>query len=212
MKLQSSLSSILAIISLFFAGCGNSRLAAVHTITMDGNVAKPKKFEYRSQASDNASAVGYLALGLPGALIGRTVRIGPRKEIENMLAAKGIVVEKVASAAFADEMARSGLFTVLPQGGADATIKLQIPVYLLVHKSGMFSNTLAPGVVIEGQFADASGRNFYSFDRDAFAAKEHWHSQAEYLATPELLRAGWDEAARTATREIIKRIRKKAGK
>ena len=214
MKKQTLFISLCAISALFITGCANSRLAAVHSVTVDSNVARPKKLEYADQASQNAGALGVLFIGaLPGALIQKGMSAGPRKEIEGTAASKEIAIEKIVPAVFADELSRSGLFTVNQQGGGDATVHLKVPAYQLIHKSGMFGRpTLAPGVVIEAQFAGSNGRNFYGIGKGGYAAKENWHTQAEYKENPELLRAGWEEAARVTTRAIIAQIRKKMPK
>ena len=194
------------------SGCGNGRLRDVHTVAVDGSkTTRPKHMEYRSQKSDTADLVAALTLG-PGLLFAAVhhgMISGPRKEITSAATSKEVAIEKIVPAAFADEMARSGLFKVTTQGGEDATFRVYVPSYSLLHKSLFGGPALAPGVMIDALLADNKGHVFYGIHKLGEAEKEHWHTHEEYIANPDLLRAGWEEAARAATREIIAKMRKK---
>ena len=212
MKKQTLLFLLASTCAIIMSGCGNGRLRAVHTVAVDGSkTTRPKRMEYTSQKSDTADLVGALTLG-PGLLMAAVhhgMISGPRNEITNAAASKEVAIEKIVPAAFADEMARSGLFTVATQGGADATFRINVPSYSLLHKSMFGGPALAPGVMVEALLADNNGHTFYGIHKAGVAEKEHWHTHEEYRNNPELLRAGWDEAARAATREIIAKMRKK---
>lgn len=216
--LPTLLAALCTIGATFIAGCGNDRLRNVHSVTVDSNVVRPKRIGYTNQASANVDIFNIVA---GGALLPSLVLAGvhqgviskPRKEIEAVLESRSIAIEKIVPAAFADEMALSGLFTVVPQGGADATFKLKIIGYALAHQGNAWtSSALAPTVFVEAQMAGGDGRNFYGVKKLGMSAKSDWHTHEQYRDQPELLRTGLEEASKAATRAIITEIRKKMPK
>ena len=215
MKAHTILASLCAIASLLLSGCGNGRLPAIKSVSIDGSgVVRPKRITFTNQASANVDSFaspgvdGILPMLVLGA-IHKGVTAKPQREIETAISAHGIAIEKIVPAAFATEMARGGLFTVVPQGG-DATFKLQLLSYGLQHRGSAWrSSALAPTVTLMARLVGSDNHEICKIMGVGTPVPGEWHTHEQFRDQPELMKTGWDTASRAATIAVIRQIRQK---
>lgn len=218
MKAHNILASLCAIASLFLCGCGNGRLAAIKSVSIDGSgVVRPKRITFSNQASANVDSFaspgvdGILPMLVLGA-IHKGVTAKPQREIETAISAHGIAIEKIVPPAFTTEMARGGLFTVVPQGG-DATFRLQLLSYGIQHRGSAWRNSLlSPTVTLMARLVGSDGHEICKTLGVGTTVPGEWHTQEQFRDQPELMRVGFDTAARAATLAVIRQIRQKMPK
>ncbi len=202
-----------AICATLLSACASGRIRSIHTVMVDPKVARPKAMGYTNQASANVDMFASPTMGLLPALVLTGVHHGviskPRKEMEAAVASRSIAIETIVPPAFSDELARSGLFTVVPSGAADATFNLKILQYGLNHMGDAWtSSLLAPTVMLEARLVGSDGKNIETLKVFGAPPAADWHVHEQYRDNPELLRAGWEQAARSAARVAITQLRK----
>ena len=200
-----------ALCAIILGACANGNIRSVHAVSVDPSINRPAGLTYTNQASANVDALapgaGLAPLLVLGAIHGGVIA-KPRKEIEAVVASHGIAIERIVPAAFTDEMARSGSFSVVPPGSAEATLKLKMIGYGLAYQGDAArSSGLAPMVFLEVRLIGSDGGNIKTIKFTALASKEHWHTHEQFREQPELLRTGWEHATRAAARTVAANLR-----
>lgn len=212
MKLPATLHFLASVCAALLTSCASNRIASIHSITLDTAVTRPKAMGYSNQASanvDNWQAGAGLLPMLVLAGVHQGVISKPKKEMEAAVASRSIAIEQIVPPAFGEEFSRSGRFTVAPSGPADATLKLKLLGYGVNHMGGAWtSSALATTVFVEATLVGADGRTIKALKAGGTAPKTDWHTHEQYRDNPDLLRTGWEQAARVAARFVIAKLQK----
>ena len=198
-----------------FTGCASTdAIRNARSLSVDARSPRPPVINFSDRLSEGMYGIG----GVAGLVIGNAVSSGPKSRLEAAFQASGLNIDKIAGDAFAGEIQRSGTFALANDGG-DATLKVEVTAYGLEHPfTDSFTSGVAPVIGLEAEVVK-NGQRVYRLKgrrcfqtRAASEAGKAWPKLDDYLANPELLRAGLASAATTAAQSVLGELNKIAGR
>ena len=184
--------------------------AAIRSVAVQPQVAMPTKYNSYSYM-DLTSGVGS-DLGLGGGLrwqaIGAAAIHSSASSGATLLddsQTHSFPIEPIVRDTFTRTFQESGVFPCAAVGAADATITLTVAADGLEHEG--LGREIIPFVAIKADLSKAGGKAIFTSMKKMRAEAGWHHTFEEFHANPQLLRAGWEDAARKASQAIVEDLR-----
>ena len=197
--------SVLAALSvMLFTGCGGgvaftpAHRASIQTASVVHRSEYPPKERVVVDTFAKRSAAAWG--GMAGVLISAAAAGDDRGALLAGLRATGTDPGLLIADAFEQELRSSGVVPVVTQGGAARFEFSKIRVGMGVR--GAYTTALCPGLATEGKLLRKDGKVLWQ-EPLAYQAVEFRHTADEYAQQPQLLRAGYQAAARGLAKQAL---------
>ena len=205
--IQATKSILVASLALTLGACSGrialkpSDRASIHSVSLQQQISKPKTMFYMDLTTGTGVALG----GIVGAVVAAS-SVPSGERLQRQAESSGIAVENIARDAFTHELQRSGALPLAHGGSGDATFKVSVTLYGVTYIG--LTRSLTPLVSMLVQLVQPDGKVIYSNYNLGQASPSMRHTFEEFYANPQLLRAGWEDAAHNAAQKLIAELRR----
>ncbi|MGB8285214.1 MAG: hypothetical protein WCE22_00685 [Candidatus Aquirickettsiella gammari] len=202
-------------VTLCFALLGCSTISmtpeqkkSIKKIAVSKDVLMPKEMTYKNR--DEAMAIVlYSTMGLiPGCALGLPFELAVDKEkkgIEALIDHEGIKITEIVRNDVINQLKQDGRFKIVDEGGADASLHLEIKLYGLFVPS-VISTKFRPYLSVKGKLLSPSDKILWQDSGLMATGDLPKFSKEEILRDPHNIYLEWDAAAKVVAKKLLKSL------
>lgn len=168
---------------------------AIQSVFVAPEVNLPERMYYQGPGSQ----IGYLFGGI-GAGIDAAANIAPAEQMTHYARENGILIEDIVKGQLTEEIRKRLSCSFTEKLPADATLKIEIPLYGMTIPANGFSNELVPVIQIKAELQGSDGKTLWK-DKEyisALSTRTSSYSESDIYRDPENLRRAFEEVVTIA--------------